>query len=245
VIWIPDDKMKKPGLAIQPLQVQATGTTGDSTDALRLAQIEAGDFDDWLQRILQSFRTASAMEVPCGDCRGCCSAGRFVHLVPSDQQARAAISRDFLQHAPGMPSGHAVVGYLADGLCPMLKHGTCTIYPYRPSTCRTFDCRVLAAAGLQVVGKWNERINARVQAWRFTFSSSDSWARFNAIRRAADFIGHNAAAFPGGRAPSEPATIAVLAIKVHPVLMGTNRHAKPSDVANAIVAASRRFEETC
>lgn len=135
------------------------------------------------------------------------------------------------------------MGYLAGGLCPMLADGNCAIYPRRPSTCRTFDCRVLAAAGLQLGGRWSERINARVQAWRFSFSSEGSRDRLEAIRRAADFIERRPDAFPGGRAPSDPSTIAVLAVKVHAVFLSTTGDAASTDVANAIVAASRRFDE--
>lgn len=202
----------------------------------------AGDFDSWLQHILVSFQTGSAVDVPCGECRGCCSAGRFVHLAPADRPAQAAIPKPLLQRAPGMPVGYAVMGYLADGLCPMLKHGDCSIYASRPSTCRSFDCRVLAAAGMQIGGKWNERINARAQSWRFSFSSAESQQRLKAIRSAAHFIAHHAAAFPGGRAPSEPVTVAVLALKVHTVFLNASRHATPADIANAVVAASREFE---
>ena len=206
-------------------------------------KIDAGDFDAWLQRILLSFKTGEAVDVPCGECRGCCSAGRFVHLTPSDQSAHSTIPKQFLQRTPGMPKGNAVMGYLADGLCPMQKDGNCSIYPSRPSTCRTFDCRVLAAAGLHVGGRWSERINERVQAWRFSFLSEDSQNRLKAIRSTASFIEQHPDTFPGGRVPSEPTTIAVLAIKVHPVFLSLSGNATLTEIANAIVAASRSFEE--
>lgn len=205
--------------------------------------VDAGNFEAWLQSILLSFKAGEAMDVACGECRGCCSAGRFVHLTPSDQSAHSAIPKQFLHCAPGMPKGHAVMGYLAGGLCPMLKIGNCSIYQSRPSTCRTFDCRVLAAAGLHIGGKWNERINERVQAWRFSFLSEDGQQHLKAIRIAANFIQQHPGAFPGGRAPSEPTTVAVLAIKVHSVFLSSSGNVAPTDIANAIVAASRSFEE--
>lgn len=205
--------------------------------------VDAGNFEAWLQSILLSFKVGEELDVPCGKCRGCCSAGRFVHLTPSDRSAHSAIPKQFLHCAPGMPKGHAVMGYLAGGLCPMLKAGDCSIYSSRSSTCRTFDCRVLAAAGLRIDGKWNERINERVQAWRFSFSSEDGPQRLKAIRSAANFIQEHPGAFPGGRAPSEPTTIAVLAIKVHTVFLSPSGNAAPTDLANAIVAASRSFED--
>jgi Fe-S-cluster containining protein len=211
------------------------------TDSMKA---DAGDFDAWLQDIRISFRRGAGVDVPCGECRGCCSAGRFVHLVPSDRLAHSTIPKQFLHHAPGMPEGHVVMGYLDGGTCPMLKAGDCSIYLSRPSTCRTFDCRVLAATGLFMDGKWNERINERVQAWQFTFSSADGQRRLKAMKDTAAFIQHQAAAFPGGRAPSEPTTVAVLAIKVHTVFLSPSGYSNPLEVANAIVTESRRFESS-
>lgn len=182
------------------------------------------------------------MDVPCGDCRGCCNAGRFVHLLPADKAAHSAIPKQLVIPAPGMPAGHAVMGYLDSGSCPMLKDGNCSIYASRPSTCRTFDCRVLAAAGLSMNGRWNERINERARTWQFTFSSAGAQQRLTAMKEAAAFIQKHAAAFPGGRVPTDPAAIAVLAIKVHPVFLPEGRESSPEKIAQSIVQASRRFE---
>ncbi|HTH08732.1 MAG TPA: YkgJ family cysteine cluster protein [Acidovorax sp.] len=206
-------------------------------------KIDAGDFDAWLQSLLVSFKTGAGMDVPCGSCRGCCSAGRFVHLLPTDKPAHAAIPAQLLMHAPGMPRGHAVMGYLDSGHCPMLKAGNCSVYASRPSTCRTFDCRVLAATGLFIDGRWSERINERVKAWEFSFSSEQARQRLRAMKDAACFIQKNAAAFPGGRVPTDPASVAVLAIKVHPVLLAIEADASPREIAEAIIAESRRVEE--
>ncbi len=205
-------------------------------------ETDAGDFDAWLQSILVSFKTGAGIDVPCGECRGCCSAGRFVHLLPSDRPAHSAIPKHLLFSAPGMPKGHAVMGYLDDGVCPMLKVGNCSIYSSRPSTCRTFDCRVLAATGLFMEGKWNERINERVQAWQFTFSSEDGRRRHKALRDTVTFIQQHAAAFPSCRVPTQTTALAVLAIKVHPVFLTTSSFSNPVEIANVIVTESRRFE---
>ena len=205
-------------------------------------KIAAGDFDTWLQSILVSFKTGAAIEVPCAECRGCCSAGRFIHLLPTDQPAHSVIPKQLLLSAPGMPKGHTVMGYLDGGICPMLKAGDCSIYSSRPSACRTFDCRVLAATGLIMEGKWSERINQRVQAWEFTFSSEEGRRRHRAMRDTAAFIQQHPAAFPGGLTPSQATTLAVFAIKVHSVFLSPDRFSNPVEIANAIITESRRFE---
>ena len=134
------------------------------------------------------------------------------------------------------------MGYLDGGFCPMLKAGDCSIYSSRPSTCRTFDCRVLAATGLVMEGQWSERINERVLTWQFTFASEESQRRYEAMRDTAAFIRQHAAAFPGGKIPTQPTSLAVLAIKVHPVLLSPVSFSSAVDVANAIVAECRRFD---
>ena len=228
-------------LATLPLS-DATSTPPNPQTMTIQHKADAGDFDVWLHAILTSFREGTEVDVACGECRGCCSAGRFVHLTPADQAAHSNIPKQFLLRVPGFTEGHAVMGYLDGGACPMLKAGDCSIYPSRPSTCRTFDCRVLTATGLLIDGKWNERINKKVKAWEFSFSSPDGQRRLTAMKDAAAFIRRHAALFPGGRAPSEPTTLAVLAIKVHPVFLSPVCHSSPLEIANAIVTESRRFE---
>jgi Fe-S-cluster containining protein len=208
-----------------------------------IENIDAGDFEVWLQSVLLSFKTGAEIDVPCGHCRGCCSAGRFVHLTPSDQSAHSVIPKQLLHRAPEMPKGYAIMGYLSGGLCPMLKAGNCSIYQNRPSTCRAFDCRILAVAGLHIEGQWNERINNRVRAWQFSFLSEEGRQRYKAINNAAAFIKNNPTAFPNNRAPSDSATIAVLAIKVHSVFLSQSGKASLSEIASQIISASRGFEE--
>jgi hypothetical protein len=49
-----------------------------------------------------------------------------------------------------------------DGSCSKLVDGKCTIYAHRPETCRSYDCRLLLAAGEAVVAAdepWLDIIN--------------------------------------------------------------------------------------
>ena len=206
-------------------------------------QIDAGDFGTWYTNIRRTLATGCGIDVPCGDCRGCCSAGRFIHLTPADRQAHAVIPRDYIIPAPGMAAGNAVLGYRDDGCCPLLNAGNCSIYSSRPATCRIFDCRVLAAAGLRMYGRWAERINQRIGRWAFAFATGEDQRRFDAVRQAATFIRTNASAFPGGRVPTSPGDLAVLAIKVAEVFLSSpamdSRH-----LVQAIIAESRAFERT-
>ena len=140
-----------------------------------------------------------------------------------------------------MAAGNAVLGYRDDGCCPLPNAGDCSIYASRPATCRIFDCRVLAAAGLRMDGRWAERINQRIERWVFSFATGEDRRRFDAVRQAATFIRTNASAFPGGRIPTSPGDLAVLAIKVAEVFLSSPAMA-PRDIVQAIIAESRAFE---
>jgi hypothetical protein len=54
----------------------------------------------------------------------------------------------------------------------MLVEGRCSIYEHRPRTCRSYDCRVFPATGVDV-SKEKPAIGARARRWRFTFASRD------------------------------------------------------------------------
>ena len=205
--------------------------------------VDAGEFGSWLEETLKSFKTQTAAIVPCGDCRACCTSSYFIAVKPADIDALAAIPAQLLQFAPGLAKGHRVLGFRPDGTCPMFRKNQCSIYPSRPGTCRSYDCRVLAAAGLIAGDSDKSKINERVRAWNFTYRDDGALAAHEAVKRAAKFIGTRGHAFPEARVPTKPSDIAVLALKVHRVFMtaavGTWNERK---IANAIITSSRAFE---
>jgi hypothetical protein len=201
--------------------------------------MHAGPFGAWLTAARASLRgEGRGLDVPCGDCVGCCTSSLFVHVAPDETSTLAVIPKRLLVRAPGRPRGHLLLGFTADGACPMLKARTCAIYGQRPRTCRDYDCRMLAAAGVDA-GDGRDAINERVRAWTFTYESDADRRAHDAVRAAAAFIRDERASFPGGAAPSAPDQIAVLALKVYELFLdGPARTA--AETAAAIVEASRR-----
>ena len=53
----------------------------------------------------------------------------------------------------------------------MLGSSGCTIYDRRPRTCRSFDCRIFAATGIEPPGGSDSKVAERVRDW--TFDDSD------------------------------------------------------------------------
>lgn len=123
----------------------------------------------------------------------------------------------------------------------MLAGGDCSIYGSRPVACGQFDCRVLAAAGCQLDGRWSGRVNERVGSWRFSHSTSDSEAAAQSVKAAAAFIVGHAHLFPGSRVPTHPLQLSILALKVHSVFL-PGRPREPKVTVQRVIAASRQFE---
>lgn len=112
----------------------------------KLQELPAGNFSDWLERTRNVLIDNSWMEVPCGDCCACCKSSYFIHIQPQETETMRQIPAELLFPAPGRPPGFKLMGYDQNGRCPMLINVKCSIYEYRPLTCRNYDCRVLTAA---------------------------------------------------------------------------------------------------
>lgn len=124
----------------------------------------------------------------------------------------------------------------------MLKAGNCSIYEQRPQTCRDYDCRIFAAAGIEA-GRGKSVINQRVREWRFSYPTEQDRRAHNAVLAAASFIQKKKSSFPGERAPTASTGIAVLAIKVYAVFLEADVQTKSdAEIATAIIDASRQFD---
>jgi Fe-S-cluster containining protein len=206
--------------------------------------LPAGDFTGWLAGMQAALAGEGESDVPCGTCTACCTSSQFVHVAPDETDALAHISRDLLFRAPGLPKGHVLMGYDEHGHCPMLRDGGCSIYEHRPRTCRTYDCRVFPAAGLDP-GDEKPQIARRSRRWRFSHDDGGR-IRHTAVRTAAAFVDHNRDRLPDDLAPANLTQQAVLAVEVHGTFLppaGTDRVAGASsthDVIQEIMVTVRR-----
>jgi hypothetical protein len=201
--------------------------------------IRAGNFSEWLSDMRRALAGGPGMDVACGDCVGCCTSSYFIKVRPHETRALAAIDPKFLSDAPGTAPAR-LMGYLDNGHCPMYSGRGCSIYPDRPETCRTYDCRVFTAAGMPAGGADKSVINERVARWRFDFPTERDRREQRAVQAAANFLRQHPVRFPGGHVPSRASEIAVLAVKTYEVFM----HGEPEHraAAAAIVAAACAFD---
>jgi hypothetical protein len=161
--------------------------------------LNAGDFSSWLADMQSALRGERAADVPCGECTACCTSSQFVHIAPDETDTLAHIPAELLFPAPRMPKGHVLLGYDERGHCPMLVDNRCSIYEHRPRTCRTYDCRVFPAAGVDADKPLVARQAVR---WRFTFPTDTDRLEHRAVQTAA------ASAEPGN--PTDVAVRAVM-----------------------------------
>jgi uncharacterized protein len=208
--------------------------------------LPAGRFSVWLREVRAALVDGRGIDMPCGDCCACCATSHFVHVGPGEARSLSRIPRELLFPAPGYPPGTLVVGYDRDGRCPMLDGGRCSIYEDRPLTCRTYDCRVFAAAGIDAD---RDAITRQSRRWEFELSAHEDRDQHRAVRAAARFVREHAACFPGGAVPGEPAQLAVLAVSVFDVFLEVGdasadsaHEASDLRVAEAVIAANGRFE---
>jgi Fe-S-cluster containining protein len=164
-------------------------------------------------------------DVPCGGCTGCCTSSQFVPIGPDETDTLAHIPSELLLPAPRMPAGHVLMGYDEHGRCPMLVDGACSIYAHRPRTCRTYDCRVFPATGVELddapggddAGK--AAIARRARRWRFTHPERDR-VEHEALRAAARYVREHRDRLPEDVAPVTATQHAVLAVRIHGAFIG-------------------------
>jgi hypothetical protein len=203
----------------------------------------AGRFGDWLERMRCSLWGDGGMDVPCGDCTGCCISGYSLQVRPTDVAARARIPPELLASSPGFGAGELTLPARPDGTCQMLRAGRCSIYADRPLTCLDYDCRVFAAAGIDAGGPDKAAINQRVRAWRFSYANDDERRTHDAVRATARFIREHPQAFAalGMPVPRGPMGIAVLAVKGFAAFKGAaDSTSDEVALARAVVEASKR-----
>jgi uncharacterized protein len=223
----------------------------DVADVTRTQDVPAGDFSAWLHRTRSAQADNGSADVPCGECIACCTSSYFIHIGSDEAQTLRRIPKALLFPAPGLPKGNVLLGYDAQGRCPMLVGGKCSIYEDRPQTCRSYDCRVFPAAGIDAGGKDKEPINRRIRRWKFSYSADADRNTHAAVRAAAAFLRDHAHCFPPGIVPSNPTQLAIFAVKVYEVFLADHdasdaagpTHTDP-EIANAVMESLKRFDVT-
>jgi uncharacterized protein len=199
--------------------------------------LPVGEFSAWLRRTRVVLREQHEADVPCGECSACCATSHFVHVGPEEARTLARIPRELLFPAPGLPAGNVLLGYDEQGRCPMLEDdGRCSIYEQRPLTCRTYDCRVFAAAGIATD---RDPITRRARRWKFSHPTRDDCDQLVAVRSAARFVRERAERLPAA-VPRDSVHVALLAIRVCEVFLEHGDESGATGRASSTTTSPRR-----
>ncbi len=202
--------------------------------------LDAGVLSEWLDGMQRVFRDGGDSDVPCGECTACCTASQFVQIGPEETDALAHIPAELLFPAPRMPRGHVVMGYDERGRCPMLGERGCSIYEHRPQTCRTYDCRLFAATGVEPA---DAGIAARTVRWRFDRPTEADVVLGTALRAAAQYWREHGAGDGVAIRSSTPTELALRAVETHRRFVEADGQADPE--AGSTAASSEVVHEVC
>jgi Fe-S-cluster containining protein len=210
--------------------------------------LAAGGFSAWLDASRYALAERAEADVPCAECNACCRSSYFIHIEPQETEALAHIPEEVLFAAPGHPEGHVLMGYDHRGHCPMLVDDACSIYEYRPRTCRNYDCRIFPAAGIDAAEDSKDLVAARAARWKFDHRSEREFQEHAAVQAAARFLRVHSEFF-AGEAGNNSTRTALFAIKVSDVFLQIHDdYAEsgllPSDaeIVAAVTQAIRKFD---
>jgi len=210
---------------------------------VRQTKLPAGRFSTWLREIRKALAENHGMNVPCGECDACCRSSKFIHIMLDETRTIRRIPKELLFPAPLLPNGHMVLGYNKQGRCPMSDDNKCSIYKFRPYTCRGFDCRVLAATGLAVNG--TDPIALQAQRWEFSFPTKSDRSRFSAVQEATSFLTKYPNCIQDNLSPKGDIRLSVLAIKVYDVFLNCDESGivQDSDIIKNVLESYNKFEK--
>jgi uncharacterized cysteine cluster protein YcgN (CxxCxxCC family) len=84
------------------------------------------------------------LNVPCNGCNACC----YNHRIEVDRSQEPPERLARLDMVPD-EYGDMKLRKRADGSCVHLGENGCTVYGHRPTTCRTYDCRMSCMLGIR------------------------------------------------------------------------------------------------
>ncbi len=173
-------------------------------------------FGAWLEATLATLRDDVPADVPCGACNACCRTFHQLHIRPGEKRVRKRLPKEYFSVPRGLPPGYLLLGHVEDGACPVLVEGLCTIYEDRPLVCRTYDCRLYAATGVEPD---RAEIAEKVRRWSFSYPAAEDRERQEAVLAAVRFIRETPACLPGAAARRQPIRLATLAVITHELFL--------------------------
>jgi len=167
---------------------------------------------------VQTQREASA-DVPCGTCDACCRSSYYIQIRADEHETLRRIPSACLARAARPEQHDSILDQNVHGRCPMLAEDGCSIYAHRPQTCRKYDCRAFAAAGISLGTGPQSPVNERIWQWSFDYPTELDAQRHCAVRAAAAFLQRRRTLFPGYLMLADPGQLAKAAVVSHELFL--------------------------
>lgn len=201
------------------------------------------NFTLWLITMRRALRDNKGMNVPCGNCFACCTSSYIINVHSDEKETLRAVPHELLIDTYGSPGTKALKSD-TNGHCLLMKENKCLIYENRPWACRTYDCRLLSAAGLSESAD-KTKINTQIKKWTFSFSDDVDHENYNAVQKAAHFIVTHIKDFPSGYISTKPVQQAVAAVKIFELFIESDNHVEEKSsthLISEIVKAIKKFD---
>ena len=177
---------------------------------------DAGALSAFLADFRLGQHEGTTLSTPCGNCSACCSSGLEIFIDQSEVEVLALLPHDSLVPLEDRQAGNFMLRSRKDGRCPMLGSSGCTTYDRRPRTCRSFDCRIFTATGIEPPGGRTSKVAIRARNWTFDDSKSSEGTTRQALDATVKFLKAFEEVFiPYGIEPGTPIVENVAADLMH------------------------------
>lgn len=151
---------------------------------------DAGSFSTWFVMAKEAITNDKETRVPCKGCNACCTSGFYIAVRKDEIDTLEHIPEKLLSEIPGMPELY-FIGCTDQGHCPLLVDDLCSIYDHHPHSCKTFDCRIFTATGINLDKEDTSPINRRVKEWEFTSPKENDRIQHKELLRAVSVLKEN------------------------------------------------------
>ena len=131
-----------------------------------------GPMSEFLKRARYTSMNRIPADVPCGECRLCCSgAYELSEVHPYEKAALGLPVETPMLNEPGKP-------------CRFLSESGCSVHEKRPAMCRIFDCRMqaLMPPSLELRFGYSLPVQAYAQArWKFLYLTEADYVHYLAF----------------------------------------------------------------
>jgi len=150
----------------------------------------ASPFSARLEMTKIDIKSDIGVSVHCGSCSACCTSGFYIAVSKNKVKTLDRIAEDLLKTIPRIPELF-YIGFNKKGHCHLLIENHCSIYDFRPDSCRTFECRIYSATGIKLDKDEISPINLPIKEWKFSYPTRNDVLQQERLVKAVSILKDN------------------------------------------------------